>query len=328
MKAGNREVAPQLLESEEASIRLRVHAEVLRDRFDQDRLSEEVRRSPQVRSLLENVVTDPVYRKWRGAHWVIADLADLGYPAGSTELKPLVEQVVDRWLGPQFFRDDVVSSKTSRKTNGVPVIAGRHRRCGSQQGNALRAMLKLGLADGRAHQLAERLVHWQWPDGGWNCDRTPAADTSSFMETIHPMRALAAYARWAGDSKAREAALRAAEVFLERKLFLRRGDGKPINSDFLRLHYPLYWHYDVLGGLTAMKELGLLADSRSEPALDLLESKRLADGGWPAEAKWYSKSPGTSAGESAVDWDGVDKTRMNPWVTVEALSVLRAAGRV
>jgi len=328
MKAGNREVAQQLLESEEPSIRLRVHEEVLRDRFDQERLRGEVRRSPRVRSLLENVVIDPVCRKWRGAHWVIADLADLGYPAGSTELKPLVDQVVDRWLGPQFFRDDAVSSKASRRTNGVPVISGRYRRCGSQQGNALRAMLKLGLADERAHQLAERLIHWQWTDGGWNCDRAPAADTSSFMETIHPMRALAAYSQWAGDSTAREASLCAAEVFLERKLFLRRGDGKPIKSDFLRLHYPLYWHYDVLGGLTAMKELVLLADPRCESALDLLESKRLDDGGWPAAAKWYSKSAGSSAGESSVDWGGVDRKRMNPWVTVDALAVLRAAGRV
>ena len=63
-------------------------------------------------------------------------------------------------------------------------MEGRYRRCGSQQGNALRSMVRLGLADERADKLAERLLHWQWPDGGWNCDRNPSADTSSFMETL------------------------------------------------------------------------------------------------------------------------------------------------
>ena len=38
----------------------------------------------------------------------------------------------------------------------------------------------------------------------------------------------------------------------------------------------------------AMAEMDLLGDPRCAAALDLLESKRLADGGWPAEAKFYS----------------------------------------
>ena len=70
------------------------------------------------------------------------------------------------------------------------------------------SILRLGLDDGRADQLAERLLHWQWPDGGWNCDRDPTADTSSFMETLLPMRGLAMYARWRGD----EAALKSADI--------------------------------------------------------------------------------------------------------------------
>ena len=45
------------------------------------------------------------------------------------------------------------------------------------------------------------------------------------------------------------------EVFLSRDLFRRRRDGKPIDPGFLKLHYPRYWHYDILGGLVAMAEL-------------------------------------------------------------------------
>ena len=75
---------------------------------------------------------------------------------------------------------------------------GRYRAHGSQHGNALLAVIRLGLVDDRAPRLVERLLHWQWPDGGWNCDRDPAADTSSFMETLPPMRALAA---WCGTHR-------------------------------------------------------------------------------------------------------------------------------
>jgi hypothetical protein len=189
-------------------------------------------------------------------------------------------------------------------------------------------MTQLGLADDRADRLVERLLHWVWPDGGWNCDRNPSADTSSFMETVTPMRGLAAYARSRNDEDAGAAARAAAEVFLSRSLFRRRSDGSPIEPSFLKLHFPLYWHYDILGGLVAMAEMDLLGDERCRPALDLLESKRLADGGWPAEAKFYSTAEKPRSNTAAVDWGGTSSKRMNPWVTAQALTVLVKAGRL
>jgi len=57
----------------------------------------------------------------------------------------------------------------------------------------------------------------------------PKADTSSFMETLIPLRALALFAKISGDTKAKVAAEHAAEVFLTRQLFKRRSDGQVIN---------------------------------------------------------------------------------------------------
>src|SRR5881296_3748551 len=88
-------------------------------------------------------------------------------------------------------------------------------------GNALYFCTKLGIADGRADSLVERLLHWQWPDGGWNCDRHPEADTSSFMETLLPMLGLAVYARKYRRPAAVKAARAAGDVFLRRRLFKR-----------------------------------------------------------------------------------------------------------
>ena len=149
----------------------------------------------------------------------------------------------------------------------MPIMDGRYRAHGSQHGNALLAVIRLGLVDDRAPRLVERLLHWQWPDGGWNCDRDPTADTSSFMETLPPMRALAACLICTGDVEAGRAADRAVEVFLERHLFKRRSTGRVIHREFTKLHYPLYWHYDVLAGLRAMAELGRIGYPRCDDAL-------------------------------------------------------------
>lgn len=86
----------------------------------------------------------------------------------------------------------------------------------------------------------------QWEDGGWNCDRTPSARCSSFEETLIPLRGLIWHARERGSRASAKAARKAAEVFLERRLFKRRSTGRVIARDFVELHYPCYWHYDVL----------------------------------------------------------------------------------
>jgi hypothetical protein len=101
----------------------------------------------------------------------------------------------------------------------------------------------------------------------------------------------------------------------------------------VRPKYPRYWHYDMLGGLVAMAEMGLIKDPRCADALDLLERKELPGGGWAAQGRFYKVSPNldTSAkfgSISTVDWGGAGNARRNKWVTADALYVLSAAGRL
>ena len=255
------------------------------------------------------------YAKWRGAHWVLACLADLGYPPGEASLQPLMEQVFAWLLGKQH-------------TQSIKTMDGRVRRCASMEGNALYASLRLGLADERSDELATRLVRWQWPDGGWNCDKRLEAHNSSYHESLIPMRALICYAEVTGDRRARSAAERAAEIFLKRRLFKRQRDGQPIFGDFTLLHYPCYWHYDFLFGLKVLAEGGWIDDPRCAEALDLLEIKRLPDAGFPAEKKYYRLAPSTVTGRSLVSWGPTGKKRMNEFVTVDALFVLESARRL
>jgi hypothetical protein len=331
-------IIDDLLASEEPSIQWKMRVNVLGEDPASPAmraLQAEVRESPRVRRLLERHVgaaaahAPQPYAKWQGAHWVLHALADLGYPAGDPALEPLRDRVVEAWLDPLYYLDVEVATKADAyRVRAMPIMNGRYRAHGSQHGNALLAVIRLGLVDDRAPRLVERLLHWQWPDGGWNCDRDPTADTSSFMETLPPMRALAAWSARTGDVEAGRAADRAVDVFLERHLFTRRSNGRVIHPEFTKLHYPLYWHYDVLAGLRAMAELGRIGDPRCADALDLLAAKRLPDGGWPAEARYYRHSTTVALGNDDVDWGGTSSRRSNPWVTVDALAVLRASGRL
>ncbi len=331
------DIINRLLEHPEPSIRFKVQVGVLGKSPEAlPDLREEIRASPLVGALLSNRDSEgriepahDVYAKWQGAHWVMAALADIGYPAGDETLWPVRDQLLETWLRPTYFAEFECRSKAAAYRHaGVPVMQGRHRRCASQQSNALWSIMKLGLMNEQCHELAERLLHWQWPDGGWNCDKNPDACHSSFMESILPLRALDLYAT-AFDSKAALAATdRAGEIFLKRQLYLGERSGDVIKREFTKLHYPLYWHYDFLHGLKVMAETGRIADPRCTGPLDLLEEKRLADGGWPAEARYYKARAEIEHGNDYVDWGGTSKRKMNPWVTADALMVLETAGRL
>jgi len=101
-----------------------------------------------------------------------------------------------------------------------------------------------------------------------------------------------------------------------------------MDRHFVLLHYPAYWHYDILFGLKVMAEAGFISDPRCRDALDLLETKRLPDGGFPAEESFSRPTRPQLSGYTPVVWGGTSQRGLNPFVTADALFVLRAAGRV
>jgi hypothetical protein len=107
-------------------------------------------------------------------------------------------------------------------------------------------------------------------------------------------------------------------------LFRRKRDGRVISERFTKLHYPCYWHYDILFGLKVMKEAGYGRDERCAEAASLLQSKRLEDCGFPAEEAYYRVSKRLVSGRSLVGWGGVSRKRMNEFVTCDVLNVLTA----
>ena len=275
------------------------------------------RPGPLVRGLLRGQRRDGgfgvhPYTKWSGAHWRLVSLVELEALADE-QLRRAAETVLD-WLTGQGHR------------RGVRTVAGLVRRCASQEGNALAVCSRLGMTgDERVELLARSLVEWQWPDGGWNCDDRASGRRSSFHESLAPMWGLHEYARATGSRWAREAAERTAELFLEHHLFRALGTGEPIRPDWLLPHYPAYWHYDAPRALTILARMGLVRDPRAGEALDLLAGREREDGTWTAVRPWW-RPPGSSGSNvEVVDWG---RKGPNELVTLDALRVLRAAGRL
>jgi hypothetical protein len=236
----------------------------------------------------------PPYKKWTGTHWRLVEIADVEGPIEKARLEVGVAAEL-AWLLPGL------------EPSRVPRIQGRARRHGSIEGNAVYALSRLGFADHPGtRQLVDALLDWQWPDGGWNCDRRPEAHKSSFHESAVPALGLAAYATATGDTRARRAAERTAELLLQHELFLRRSTGEPTHSSWTQLHYPPYWHYDVLQGLRVLAALGRLDDPRAAQALDVVERAGRGDG------RFSSRRWSTGAQPAAVDWGrGTDNVMLN-----------------
>ena len=134
-----------------------------------------------------------------------------------------------------------------------------------------------------------------------------------------PAIGLAVYGAERADERALAAARRTAELLLDHDLFRRRTTGAPIHPSFVDLHYPPYWHYDVLQGLVLCAHLGLLDDPRAQDALDLVEGRRLPGGGYP------SRSWASSANKDVIRWGSGAN---NDVLSRRADAVLRAAGRL
>jgi len=166
------------------------------------------------------------------------------------------------------------------------------------EGNALAVCCRLGLArDPLVRSIVDVLLRAQWRDGGWNCRPDLDAHRSSFHETLAPIWGLAEYGRATRDTEALGAAQRAAELLLEHRIFRSLRTSHPIDQEWMKIHWPHYWHYDFFHGLRAVAMLGLAKDRRTAAALEHLQRLRRPDGTWRASGPRYWNRL-----TEAVDW--------------------------
>ena len=295
-----------LLSEADPAIQNLARVDLLAEPFDPNAL----RHSPVVLALLGAPLRGHPYgNKWKGAHWRLVSLVELG-ATQAPELRPLIDQVLS-WIAAP--RPHVV-------------VADRERRHASMEGNALAVCSRLGLArDARVTEIKDLILRSQWPDGGWNCDRRQQAVHSSFHESLATLWGLIEYTKATADPEAAAAAVRAANFFLKHSLFRSEHTGRIADAEWLKLHFPPYWHYDVLQALLILSRLGVIDDPRCADSLDLLEAKRRPDGTWEPSGRLYWRREGPErVNGDLIDWGHKGPNQM---LTLNALRVLKAAGR-
>ena len=310
----NRSAVGWLLASDELAIRGMARRDLLNEANPAD--LHRVTDGPKVRALLSGQRPDGgfgvhPYRKWTGAHWRLVSLVELEVPAGEPRTMAALDTVLD-WLAAPATAD--------RGAARIGMILSR-RLDGGQ-------CARRGLPAWQRRVMAAR---HSWPS---HCPRgsgrtvagtaTPGRAAGGRPSTRATSRCGALRVRDGNRGRAaRRAADRTAELFLSHRIFRRRGTGEPIHPSWTVLHYPPYWHYDVLQALHLLARMDRVRDERAADALDLLEKRRLPDGRWRAGAYWW-QPPGSPRAPEAVDWGRGDPNEM---LTLNALRVLRAAGR-
>jgi len=163
--------------------------------------------------------------------------------------------------------------------------------------------------------IAEHLLREQMEDGGWNCRRFRGDTHSSMNTTISVLEGLRAYEAFRRPRKRDIAAAqeRGREFLLVHRLFRSHRTGKVMRPEFTRFVFPARWHYDVLRALDYFQSVDAPRDTRLTDAIDMLRSRRPADGRWKLEGRY--------SGPVFFHLEPVGTA--SRWNTLRALRVLR-----
>ena len=240
-----------------------------------------------------------LFPEWTSTAWSLMLLRAFGLDPACAQARVAVRRVRDQvaWEhdGEPFFAGEV-----------EPCINGKVVALGAYFGEDVQAVV-------------DRLLGEQMSDGGWNCEQENGSRRGSFHTTIDVLDGLLEYERATGGAPEVTAArLRGQKYLLERRMLRRLSTGEVIDPAFAQFSYPTYWHYDVLRGLDHLRAAGVVPDERVTEAIDLVESKRDANGRWPLE------NPHPGGLHFAMD-EG--EGRPSRWNTLRAMRVLRWAPR-
>jgi hypothetical protein len=241
--------------------------------------------------------------KYIATNWRLLVLADLGF----TRADPGIARVAELFLEANAAAGELGGAESEVCFTG----------------NAVRMFTRFGYGD---HPRIVASVAWlldaQKADGGWHC----APSETGTLDCWEALAAFAAMPRASWSDRVRRAVAAGAEFYLARGL-LEEGDEYP---PWRRLHYPVHYYYDFLVGLDVLTALGFGSDPRLGPALDLLEQKRRPEGTWELDASHPDipaddpYQPRTPYYPFVLEPSG----RPSRWITLNALAVLRRAGRL
>ena len=251
-----------------------------------------------------------------GTEWItlvaLLQLRDMGLDPSSEQARNAIGLV----------RDNATWHNPRAPWNGRPVFAGEVEPCINGRVVALGAYFGVEVIG-----IVARLLGEQMADGGWNCEQENGSTRGSFHTTIDVIEGLLEHERATGGSAEVTAAReRGQEYLLVRRMLRRLSTGELIDPVFTKFSFPTGWHYDALRGLDYLRAAGVAPDARVAEAVDLVRSKRDAEGRLPLENPHESEMVDARLRDLEF---GMDEREARPswWNTLRALRVLRWAGR-
>jgi hypothetical protein len=240
--------------------------------------------------------------KWTSTHYTLLELRNLGLAPHH----PAACETVALVLRDHKSHDGGLDPRVTVRRSDACV-----------NGMALNYASYFGGPEEDLASVVDCLLDGRIADGGFNCRRGPEVRHSSVHTTLSVVEGITSYAA-AGHRHRLEdllaARASAVEFLLRHRLFRSEHTGAVIRPEFLRLHHPPRWHYDVLRCLSALVDAEVAYDDRIEEALEVLVRKKAPDGRWPVNRGYPGAThlppprPGTA----------------NRWVTLAALRVLGA----
>ena len=205
-----------------------------------------------------------LFPEWTSTTWTLMLLRNFGLDPQSPQARKAVARV----------RENV-----EWEHDAEPFFDGEVEPCINGKVVALGAYFGVDVS-----KVVERLLGEQMRDGGWNCEQENGSTRGSFHSTLDVLDGLDEYDRATGGAPDVSAArARAHDYLMDRRMLRRLSTGEVIDPAFTQFSYPTYWYYDVLRGLDYLRAAGVTPDDRLAEAIDLVQSKRGADGRWALE---------------------------------------------
>ena len=238
--------------------------------------------------------------KWISTTYTLLTLRHLGLPPDNAQAQAGSALLLNKG----FYHDGGINFFKSYKYSETCVT-----------GMVLALLSYFRSQDDRVPQIVTHLLGQQMDDGGWNCERPHGATHSSFHTTLSALEGLHEYTLLAPSEadKVQTAVDRAHEFLWQHRLYRSHRTGKVADPAMARIYFPPRWRYDFLRALDYFQWINAPADERMTDAIELLLSKRTADGRWKQGQNW--------AGRVFFEMDAVGQP--GRWNTLRALRVLR-----
>jgi len=255
--------------------------------------------------------------KYRSTTWQILFLAELGADGHNRQVRRGCDYVLEH--------SQAVNGGFSAFSSKEKVVPSGAIHC--LNGNLIWALIALGYGE---DERLQRAVDWLagastgddfsgWnstvPGPGFKCGINGGQPCA--WGAVKALRALANIPPQLQSPRVKKATQMAAEFLLGHDLakadYPYTGN---VSGEWFKFGFPLSYTSDVLEALQAVSEAGYARDPRLKKAIDLVLSKR------DAEGRWLLKH--SLNGKMWIDFES--KGKPSKWVTLRALRVLKVAG--